>query len=306
MAGPQPIGMEGGQRRRSGIGSYSPEQCYSTGRHLNNQTSRRNNLQYFATIQRPDPLTNLPTHRTDNHTLFKRYFYMPALSSFVAVDWRSGPDQIYFFFKETNAYSRFSIADNRVPSDYPRPVLSNWNVFNNAQDLQFGFTTTGINPAQPVGIDSDILWLFYKENGVPMVCNYNQDTDKVHSLDRLQDSPWRSLSPYFDRIVAGTWWQNYRDVQLFRFLLNDANALSLDLRTNKLTLEAITHTTWPGLENYKHRIITAVQNDRTWADSYYYIFLTDNEYIRYNIPKNKAESGPIKVDDVSWPGLLRD
>lgn len=235
---------------------------------------------------------------------------MPVLKNVVAVDWRAGMDRCYFFFKDSLTYSRFDIGDNKVAQGYPANVrASNWDDFHShVKNLRFGFTTTGIHPTRSGinGVDSDILWLFYYEEGLPMVCQYDQDTDKVHSLARLEDSPWNSLSPYFSRIVAGTWWQNYRDVQLFRFLLNDAKALSLDLRTNKLTLEAITHTTWPGLENYKHRIITAVQNDRTWADSYYYIFLTDNEYIRYNIPKNKAESGPIKVDDVSWPGLLRD
>jgi hypothetical protein len=298
--------MEGGQRRRSGIGSYSPEQRYSTGRYLNNRTSRRNNLQYFATIQRPDPLTNLPTHRTDNHTLFKRYFYMPALSSFVAVDWRSGPDQIYFFFKETNTYSRFSIADNRVPSGYPRPVPSHWDTFNNAQDLRFGFSTTGISPAQPFGFDSDILWLFYKEDDVPMVCKYDQDTDSVNGTYRLVDSIWYQLLPFFDNIVAGTWWQRSPQPRLFRFLMNNGHFLSLNLAINKLNQEPITHKTWPGLEPYKNRIITAAQNDRTFAHSYFYIFLNDNEYLRYDVQGNRLDAGPIAVDDVSWPGLLRN
>ncbi|RON50820.1 hypothetical protein [Pseudomonas frederiksbergensis] len=235
---------------------------------------------------------------------------MPELTNVVAVDWRAGADRCYFFFKDSNQYSRFDICDNKVPDGYPATITdSNWHGFYPYfKHLRFGFTTTGIRPVYSgiSGVDSDILWLFYYHDDVPMVCRYDQDTDKVHSVDRLEDSTWRKLSPYFDQIIAGTWWQNNRDVQLFRFLLNGGHSLYLDLPTQKLTREAISETSWPGLERYKHRIITAVQNDRSFTDSCYYIFLTNNEYIRYNIPKNEIEAGPIKVDDVSWPGLLRN
>jgi hypothetical protein len=51
--------------------------------------------------------------------------------------------------------------------------------------------------------------------------------------------------------------------------------------------------------------MTGAQNDRTLADSYWYLFLDKDEYIRYNIQENQVESGPIQIDDESWPGLLR-
>jgi hypothetical protein len=60
----------------------------------------------------------------------------------------------------------------------------------------------------------------------------------------------------------------------------------------------------PGPKNHKYRIITAVQKYRTFAGGYLYIFPINNEYIRYNIPKSKAMSEPIRVDDNSWPDLF--
>ena len=48
-----------------------------------------------------------------------------ALENVVAVDWRSGKDQIYFFFKDTNTYSRFDIANDKVADGYPKPVNEN-------------------------------------------------------------------------------------------------------------------------------------------------------------------------------------
>ena len=238
---------------------------------------------------------------------------MPALKNFVAVDWRAGKDKIYFFFKDINKYSRFDIGDNKVAEGYPEDIkASHWGDFHaHAKNLRFGFTTTGhpstISGSAGMGeLDLDILWLFYYEGDTPMVCRYDQDQDKVSSTHRVKDSKWRQLLPYFDRIVAGTWWHSANYPYLFRFLMNDGTYLSLDFHSKAFTHDAITNDSHPGLARYKNRIITAVQNDRTFADSYYYIFLTHNEYIRYNIQENRALSGPIAVDDVSWPGLLRD
>ncbi|MGE8145027.1 hypothetical protein ACQKP7_07430 [Pseudomonas frederiksbergensis] len=231
---------------------------------------------------------------------------MPELKNFVAVDWRSGPDQIYFFFKDTNTYSRFDIGESRVPLDYPRPVTSNWGEFNNARNLRFGFTTTGFDTDR---IDGDILWLFdyytYDGSAIPSVRKYDQDTDTLISYEPLEKTRWKVLAPYFNNIVAGTWWEQEGRAHLFRFLLNDGRALRFDYDYNRLTEETINEKTWPGLARYKDRIITAAQNDRTARDNYLYIFLTNHEYLRYNMDDNELDSGPIKVDDVSWPGLLR-
>ncbi len=240
---------------------------------------------------------------------------MPALKNFVAVDWRSGKDAIYFFFKDLNKYSRFDIGDNQIPEGYPSNIShGNWGDFHaHAKNLRFGFTTTGhpstISGSAGIGeLDLDISWFFYYEGDTPMVCRYDQDQDKVSSMHRVKDSKWHPLLPYFDRIVAGTWWKLPNYPYLFRFLMNDGTFLELDFSFNssrKVKHQAITNDSWPRLQPYKNRIITAVQNDRTFADSYYYIFLTNNEYIIYNIQENRALSGPHAVNDLSWPGLLR-
>ncbi|EJM58523.1 hypothetical protein PMI30_06107 [Pseudomonas sp. GM50] len=231
---------------------------------------------------------------------------MTTFENVVAVDWRSEYDQIYFFFKGTNTYSRFSIRENQVPTSYPLPVSCNWGGFHNAQNLRFGFTTTGFDTD---AIDGDILWLFdrygFGKNS-PCVHKYNQDTETLIRTLPLEKTRWHQLVPYFDKIIAGTWWQTRPGrAHLFRFLLNNGKALRLDFGYGTIIEEDINEKTWPGLSAYKDRIITAAQNDRTLVDNYLYIFLTNNEYIRYNIQENRAESGPITIDNESWPGLLR-
>ncbi|WP_213940809.1 hypothetical protein [Pseudomonas sp. dw_612] len=247
---------------------------------------------------------------------------MRELKNFVAVDWRAGKDKIFFFFKDSNTYSRFDIGDNRVPDGYPAPIShSNWHDFHvHAKNLRFGFTTTDIHVrANTFNFDQDYLWLFYVDRQIPMVCKYDQDNDKVVSIETVDNSMWSLLGYYFDDIIAGTWWTDSADsMAQFRFLMKNGQSLILDLNISPFNFDAyyeghptlkvvpINNTTWPGLEPYKDRIITAVQNDRAFVDSYYYIFLTNNEYITYNIMEDRVEYGPYKVSEKTWPGLLRD
>jgi hypothetical protein len=234
---------------------------------------------------------------------------MPQLKNFVAVDWRAAKDKIYFFFKDTETYSRFDIDDNRVIDGHPITVSARtWDDFHvHVEDLRFGFTTTGFKNAEHLAFDSDILWFFYYDGEQPMVCKYDQDADKVNSFMTLAKSPWFLLEPYFDRIVAGTWRESALQPRAFEFLLNDGTALLLNLTNNVNQLRHINiKDLFSKLDPYKDRIITAVQNDRSLADSHYYVFLTGNQYLRFNLWTRELLAGPIDVNDGNWPGLLRD
>lgn len=233
---------------------------------------------------------------------------MPVLKNFVAVDWRAGKDQIYFLFKDTNTYSRFLISENKVLDGYPRNITSdNWHDFHlHAKKLLFGFSTAGVGTTRPFDFDLDILWLFYYEGNVPTFCKYDQDADRVVSIDPVYGSIWHPLLPYFSNIVAGTLNPTALFPRRFDFLLNNGYCLEFDMNKEKVVCEPISERTWPGLAPYKNRIITAVQNDRTILDSHYYIFLTDNEYLRYKLTTHRLLEGPIAVNDGNWPGLLRD
>ncbi|MFI8223019.1 hypothetical protein [Pseudomonas sp. NPDC085632] len=229
---------------------------------------------------------------------------MPQLKNFVAIDWRSGPDRIYFFFKNSDTYSRFDLGDNKVSANYPASVDGSWDSFDPyAKDLRFGLTTTSFGWNTPS--DEDIAWLFFYQGTIPMVCKYNQDKDKVDAFYKVSDSIWKPILPYFDKIIAGTWFQLTGHPFLFRFILNDGHYLSFNYKAKTLTYKSFGDYQLGALIPYKDRIITAAQNDRTFADSYWYIFLTDNQYLTYNIQSDRLVSGPQTVNDTNWPGLLR-
>ncbi|WP_238543874.1 hypothetical protein [Pseudomonas sp. GM21] len=77
---------------------------------------------------------------------------MQTLKNFVAADWRSGKDKIYFFFKDTNKYSRFDISSNTVENGFPADITSDsWGaVHAQLKNLRFGFTAPH-SVAQGVG-----------------------------------------------------------------------------------------------------------------------------------------------------------
>jgi hypothetical protein len=226
---------------------------------------------------------------------------MPQLKNFVAIDWRSGKDGIHFFFKDINKYSRYSNEDEKIPEGYPSAISQgNWGDFHShAKNLRFGFTTTSLS-YDIGGVDSDASWLFFYVGEIPTVCRYDQDADTVSYIKPLKDSIWAPLLPYFDRIVAGTWWDVTGKKFIFKFIMNDGNHLSFDYAKNQISI-----TYWPGLERYTNRIITGVQKDRTFADNYFYVFLTNNQYLIYNLQLNRLQSGPHAVNDKTWPGLQR-
>ncbi len=239
---------------------------------------------------------------------------MRTLKNMVAVDWRSGKDRYYFFFTDTETYTRFDIGDNSVPDGYPASVTSdNWDSFHSeVKNLRFGFSTTNLYKFDgQEAFDRDYLLLFYYEGKTPMCCWYDQDDDKVTRRRPVANTHWRPILPYFDKIVAGTWWETgganwIGKPSPFRFLMSDGQCFWFDIYRSDVLLQPIDEQTWPGLAPYKDRILTGVQNDRTLAQSHFHIFLTNNEFMTYTIPNGELVHGPENVDEQTWPGLLRD
>ncbi|MCF4994869.1 hypothetical protein GIW70_01190 [Pseudomonas syringae] len=224
------------------------------------------------------------------------------VKSFTAVDWRTGPDRIYFFFKDTDTYSRFNLGDNKVGSDYPASVAGNWGSFDeSAKTLRFGFTTT--NPSWNGGIDT--LWLFYHQGNVPSVCEYSQQTDEVISRLPLSQSKWAALLPYFERIVGVMWSDDTASSKKIGLLMNDGNYLVYEEYSKTLQVRSLADSPWSKLASYKDRLMTAVMDEYPTFDSYSYIFLNDNQYFKF-VKSTETLSGPHETNDNAWPGLFRD
>ncbi|MHC8395921.1 hypothetical protein ACYZT8_20130 [Pseudomonas sp. LB3P93] len=226
---------------------------------------------------------------------------MTTLKNFVAVDWRDGLDRIHFFFKDDETYSRFDLGDNCVGEGYPCSVYGNWDDFSqHAKDVRCGFTTSGLDWD---GAGGDLLVLFYYEGKTPMVCRYSQGNDCVVTKTPVSQSIWAPLKPYFDKIVGVMWLEESGRRFVFWILLNDGNYLSYNAYTQELHIKPLKGSYWAYLEKYKGRMITAVKNDAPLLDTYFYIFLTNNQYLRYDCD-NRVVTGPFDVNEATWRGLI--
>lgn len=230
---------------------------------------------------------------------------MTTLKNFVAIDWRNGPDRIYFFFKDTNTYSRFNFGDNSVADGHPTTVDDHWDDFDkHVKDLRFGFNTSGINWHHTN--DGDIAWFFYYDGNTKMVCKYKQSEDKVLFKKPISETDWWPLGNYFDRIVGVMWDEKAETKHTFWVLLNDGRYFTYSPWLGKLPKpKPLANSVWSDLEPYTDRMITAALNDHPAFNTFFYIFLTDNEYMRFDFKERKV-LGPIQVDEDSWPGLIAE
>lgn len=227
---------------------------------------------------------------------------MTIAKNFVTVDWRTGTDRLYFFFREKNTYSRFDFEDNKILSGFPKPVHGKWEGFDKtAADLRFGFTTTTSSWSG----GTDTLWLFYDEGETPSVCEFNQKYDTTISKTSLATSKWAKLLPYYYKIVGAMWSESTAQRESYWMLLNDGNYLIYEMYSKTVEVLPLKGSPWAALEQYKDRIMTAATNNYPTLDTYFYVFLNDNQYLRYEQGAKKV-FGPYTISETSWPGLLND
>ncbi|MCY4043773.1 MAG: hemopexin repeat-containing protein [Cellvibrionales bacterium] len=87
------------------------------------------------------------------------------------------------------------------------------------------------------------------------------------------------------------------------FFISNGSYLSYDLtsgKPNESHPRAIDDETWPGLANYAKKISAA----SSWNEEKVYFFLTDGQYILFNLKTHRVEDGyPKLIDNNTWPGL---
>ncbi|UQS13170.1 hypothetical protein [Pseudomonas sp. HS6] len=227
------------------------------------------------------------------------------MKNFVTTDWRHGADRIFFFFKETNTYARFNFGDNRIEKTHPTSVIGHWDDFEqHVKDLKFGFNTRSPDWHQNGG--GNISWFFYYEEQTPMVCKYSQINDKVVFKKKLSDTDWWPLGNYFDKIVGVMLDTTASSAHDYWVLLNDGRYFTYTPRVPRPPkAKPLANSAWSGLEQYKGRMITAASNDHPIISTYFYIFLSNNEYLRFDI-KKRTLTAPRPVDDGTWPGLIAE
>lgn len=225
------------------------------------------------------------------------------MDNFVSIDWRNGPDRIFFFFKGTDMFASFSLGDSRLEKHHPILIKGHWGDFEqHVDDLRFGFTVP--SPDWHSAGGGDMVWFFYYDGETPMACKFSQITSSVVFKKKLSDTDWWPLGNFFHKIV-GVMLDEKADVKhTYWVLLNDGRYFKYNPGIpRKVKVLSMANSEWSFLEKYKDRIVTTALNNYPVFDTYFYIFLTDEEYLRFDLKTRKA-SGPHPIDEETWPGLF--
>lgn len=195
-----------------------------------------------------------------------------------------------YFFRNDNKYVRYDTVLDKADSGYPSYVSNgNW---------------PGLEPYR-----DDIVAAF-KANGSTVYyflddgryLSYDVGSDKVRSgyPKEINDSTWPGLGAYKSKIKSTLRWTGDR----VYFFLDDGQYLRYDLGNDSVDSgypKPVNNSTWPGLGAYATQLRAAMK----WSDSRAYFFLDNNQYIRYSIASDSADSGyPKATNNSSWPGLM--
>lgn len=207
-----------------------------------------------------------------------------------ALDWNDALDIRAYFFRNDLNYLRYNKATDQTDAGYPLAINSNnWPGLNDYKNL----ITAAFKGSNDKGY-------FFLNNGTYI--RYDMDNDSMDSGYPLNidNSTWPGLENYGNKIVAAFKWNNSKAY----FFLNDGTYVRYNLSNDSVDSgypKAINNSTWPGVENYANMITAAVD----WNSQYFYLFLSNNTYIKYNKLTDSAVSGyPKPVNNTTWPGLL--
>ena len=195
-----------------------------------------------------------------------------------------------YFFRNDSKYVRYDKVLDKADSGYPVTVTnSNW---------------PGLEPYRDklvASFKANNSYVYYFLNDGRYL-KYSIGSDKV--MDgypaTVTNSNWSGLAPYATKIKSALRWTGDK----VYFFLDDGNYIRYNLANDAVDSgypKAVTNGTWPGLGSYAGQIRAAVK----WSDSRAYLFLDNNQYIRYSISSDSADSGyPKAVSGSSWPGLM--
>ncbi|MDG9669321.1 hemopexin repeat-containing protein [Hahella sp. CR1] len=115
----------------------------------------------------------------------------------------------------------------------------------------------------------------------------------------VNNQTWPGMETYRDLITASF----QKDAGTSYYFLKNGQYINYDNIGDKVRSgypKPINNATWPGLEPYKDQIEAALR----WHNQKVYFFLSNGDYIRYDINSDAVDSGyPKPINDNTWPGL---
>lgn len=206
------------------------------------------------------------------------------------LDWNDALDNVAYFFRSDMSYVKYNKSSDAAYSGYPKPVdNSTWSGLDGYKDK--------INAAFKWSNDKGF---FFLNDGTYLRYDMNNDAVDGGYPKPINNNRWPGLEGYGDKIIAAVKW----DQTKVYFFLNNGTYIRYSITNDSMDSgypKAINNSTWPGVGNYANNITSAVD----WSAQYFYIFLDNNTYIKYDKYSDSAVSGyPKPVNNSTWPGLM--
>lgn len=204
-----------------------------------------------------------------------------------ATNWGSNNRALFLF--SDNTYSLYKKDNNRPETGYPKNLPG--NLFPNGQNF--------LRKAEAIVNLEDSKMILFLNDGRFINCNSNSNDAVSTHPKEITNSSWPGLEPYKNEIIGAVKMTEAK----IRFFTRDGRYIVFDIKANKTETTyalPITEKTLPGLAPYASQISTA------WDQSpeFFYIFLKDNSYLKYDKINNKMAIGyPRPVNNDTWPGL---
>lgn len=192
-----------------------------------------------------------------------------------------------YFFLKNGYYLRYNYQDAGFIESGPRKMDEDWAIPNEDASNVIG-VAEWYNGMQ----------YFFLRNGNYIA--YDVKAKRSGYSVPITNDEWPGLEPYRTAINAVLNWNNGK---VF-FFLNNGTYLRVDIQSKSVDpgYPADIGHSWPGLENYKTQIASAIN----WNNGKIYFFLTDGRYLRYDTLRDTVETGyPTPMTPNNWPGLAR-
>ena len=153
-------------------------------------------------------------------------------------------------------------------------------------------------------VPAAVLWpgdkaQFFLSNGTYLRYDLRADRTEAGYPKPIDDQTWPGLGPYARLIIAACTWPNGK----VYFFLASGQYLRYDIQQDKLDPgypKPVDDRNWPGLGRYAGALVSALP----WKDGKFQFFLTNGQYLRFDIANNRVDPDyPQDVSESTWPGL---
>jgi Hemopexin len=153
-------------------------------------------------------------------------------------------------------------------------------------------------------VPAAVLWpgdkaQFFLSDGTYLRYDLQADRTDAGYPKPIDDQTWPGVGPYARLIIGACNWANGKAY----FFLSNGQYLRYDIQQDKVDPgypKPINDANWPGIGRYAG----ALSSTLPWKDGKIQFFLTNGQYLRFDIAKNRVDPGyPQDVTESTWPGL---